>query len=172
MPLQHVSTKYDIRVICDGFPKNRHIPGSSTDCHESREITVHLNTNIREILTTWFFDSSNSEVTVRQIKGIGSNDDIRYHSGDLALCPVCAAKRMQHLRLSLDIIDRIRGGAYGSFEYMADNWDQFKEDALVDAGLTGHPKAEKVWTQAREICEGESLNNIVYTLRKLAKLIE
>jgi len=47
----------------------------------------------------------------------------------------------------------------------------FKRDAIEDAGLTGHPKAEKAFDMAWERCRSEGLFRVMEELEDLAELM-
>lgn len=57
-------------------------------------------------------------------------------------------------------------------EYRAEDsrlFEQFKEDALDDVGLKGHPKADKAWEIARS--NGSGFEGIYNELNKLAEVL-
>ena len=48
---------------------------------------------------------------------------------------------------------------------------RFKEDALEDVGLTGHPKAEEVWCLAWQYGHAGGFNDVYNYLGELAELV-
>lgn len=49
--------------------------------------------------------------------------------------------------------------------------DEFKADALEKAGLTGHPKADKVYHKAWEMGHSSGLHEVAHYLMDLAELV-
>jgi len=70
-------------------------------------------------------------------------------------------KAMVEFRAALAVWNKKQGGLE----------DQFKVDALREAGLEGHPKADIVYRKAWEHGHASGLSDVVYWLQEFAEVV-
>jgi ribosomal protein L40E len=86
--------------------------------------------------------------------------------GRAEFCPKCGAKTCFDERMEKYRQDK---GVYHAEEGRLN--DQFRNDAMEECGLSGHPKEDKVWMLAWERGHSAGLEEVFLCIQELAELV-